>query len=76
MVESSENNRRAGNGGVIFAIIALALILAIGFFFLVESRHDPDPAEVLTETSRSIDDGARIVGDAARNAADSISRPD
>ena len=53
--------------GVVFALVALALILAIGFFYLTNDRRDDRQAEAVT-----VDDAAKLVGDAAKNAADKL----
>lgn len=60
---------RARGTGLIFVLVALALILAIGFFYMTKDR-EPDQARVLTQAAESTDSAARVVGDAAQNAAD------
>ncbi|SCW88034.1 hypothetical protein SAMN02927924_03626 [Sphingobium faniae] len=65
---SSDTGRSHGSG-LVFLLITLALILAIGFFYLSKGRDD-QRADRLTEAANSVDDAATIVGDAARNAAD------
>lgn len=64
-------NRQAGSA-IIFAIIALALLLAVGFFYLTGDRDDDRPADTVTQAAGSLDDAARSVGDAAKNAAHSL----
>jgi hypothetical protein len=49
--------------GVIVGIVLVALILAIGFFYLTNA---------LTKGAASVDETTRMVGDAARNAADAL----
>ncbi|ASY43208.1 MAG: hypothetical protein ACOY4N_10170 [Pseudomonadota bacterium] len=58
--------------GVVFALVALALILAIGFFYLTNDRRDDRQAEAVTSAAQSVDDAAKLVGDAAKNAADKL----
>jgi len=57
--------------GLIFVLIAMALILAIGFFYLTKDRES-DHGRALTEAADSADSAARLVGDAAQNAADQL----
>ncbi|WHO40409.1 hypothetical protein PMI04_007395 [Sphingobium sp. AP49] len=65
-------DRPAGNGGLIFALVAIALILAIGFFYLTNERREDRRADAVTHAADSVDNAARIVGDAAKNAADDL----
>ncbi len=64
---------RSRGSGVIFALVAIALILAIGFFYLTKEREDKE-SRVITEAAESADSAARIVGNAAQDAADSLRR--
>jgi uncharacterized protein HemX len=68
----SDTGRPHGSG-LVFLLVALALILAIGFFYLSKAREDRQ-ADRMTQAANSVDDAARVVGDAARNAADSFRR--
>jgi len=52
--------------------VALALILAIGFFYLTNESREDRRADAITQAADSVDNGARIVGEAARNAADKL----
>jgi hypothetical protein len=63
---------RGGNGGMIFAIVALALVLAIGFFFMTAERRDDARTEAVTGAAQSVDEAARAVGDAAKDAANKL----
>ncbi|MFC3442005.1 hypothetical protein ACFOKF_12580 [Sphingobium rhizovicinum] len=63
---------RSRGSGVVFALVALALILAIGFFYLTNDRREDRQADAVTEAAGSVDDAARVVGDAAKNAADAL----
>lgn len=68
---------RYGNSGVVFAIVALALILAIGFFYLTDdgrNGRDDRKAEEVTRAAASIDNAAQAVGTAAKNAADGFQK--
>jgi len=53
---------------IIFLLVAIALILAIGFFYMTKDRRD-DQADVVIDSANSADSAAHVVGDAARNAA-------
>lgn len=70
----SDTGRPHGSG-LVFLLVALALILAIGFFYLSKERSDRE-ADRMTQAANSVDDAARVVGDAARNAADSFRKDD
>ena len=63
---------RSRGSGVVFALVALALILAIGFFYLTNERRVDRQADKVTKAAGSVDDAARVVGDAAKNAADTL----
>ncbi|WP_088181781.1 hypothetical protein [Sphingobium sp. Z007] len=63
---------RSRGSGVVFALVALALILAIGFFYLTNERREDRQADKVTKAAGSVDDAARMVGDAAKNAADKL----
>ncbi|MGC4250538.1 MAG: hypothetical protein QM605_03445 [Sphingobium sp.] len=71
---SSDAGRPHGSG-LVFLLIALALILAIGFFYMSKEREDRR-ADRVTDAANAVDGAATIVGDAARNAADSFRRND
>lgn len=59
--------------GLIFVLIALALILAIGFFYMTKDR-EPGQGTVITEVTEPADSAVRVVGDAAENAAGQFER--
>ncbi|WP_298401279.1 hypothetical protein [Sphingobium sp.] len=63
---------RSRGSGVVFALVVLALILAIGFFYLTSDRREDRQADAVTEAAGSVDDAARVIGDAAKNAADTL----
>ncbi|KMS58604.1 hypothetical protein V473_11025 [Sphingobium cupriresistens LL01] len=63
---------RSGGSSVVFALVALALILAIGFFYMTNERRGDRQADKVTQAAGSVDDAARVVGDAAKNAADTL----
>lgn len=60
---------------IIFALVAIALLLAIGFFYMTKERND-SRADALTEAAGSVDSAAHVVGDAAKNAADTLRNHD
>lgn len=74
-VEPDSVTNRSRGSLIIFALVALALILAIGFFYMTKDRNDR-PADVLTTTAESADSAAHVVGDAAKDAADVLRNHD
>ncbi|WP_375196909.1 hypothetical protein [Sphingobium sp.] len=60
---------------VIFLLVAIALILAIGFFYMTKDRND-NQADALIDSANSADSAVHVVGDAARNAADTLRKRD
>lgn len=64
--------RQRSRSGIIFVIIALALLLAIGFFFLVERHRDDARGAAATQAAEAIDNAARSVGDAASRTFDRL----
>lgn len=56
------------SSAIIFAIVAIALLLAIGFFYLAGNRHEDRPVDTANNAALSLDDAARTVENAARNA--------
>lgn len=60
---------------IIFVLVAIALILAIGFFYMTKDRNDR-PADALTTTAESADSAAHVVGNAAKSAADRLRNQD
>lgn len=64
---------RSRGTGVIFALVAIALILAIGFFYLTKEREDKQ-TRVITEAAESADSAARVIENAAHDAADDLHR--
>lgn len=71
-VEDVSRVEQSRGSGLIFVLIAIALILAIGFFYLTKDRES-DQSRVLMEAAESADSAARVVGNAAENAADRLS---
>lgn len=63
---------RSRASGVVFALVALALILAIGFFYLTNDRNEDRQADAVTRAAGAVDDAAMVIGDAAKNAADTL----
>jgi uncharacterized protein HemX len=62
---------RLRGSGVIFALVSIALILAIGFFYLTKEREDKQ-SRVVTEAVESADSAARVIENAAQDAADRL----
>ena len=63
---------RPRSGGMVFALVALALILAIGFFYMTSERRADRAADKVTKAAGTVDDAARVVSEAAKNAADRL----
>lgn len=61
---------RLRGSGIIFVLVAIALILAIGFFYM--TRDDGGNVNSTLESSEPADSAARVVGNAALNAADML----
>ncbi|WP_369680234.1 hypothetical protein [Novosphingobium sp. Chol11] len=64
---------KSRGSGVIFALVAIALILAIGFFYLTKEREDKE-SRVITEAAESADSATRVIENAAHDAASSLRR--
>lgn len=64
---------RSRGSGVIFTLVAIALILAIGFFYLTKEREDKE-SRVITDAAESADSAARVIENAAQDAAHSLRR--
>jgi hypothetical protein len=62
---------RSHGSGLVFTLVALALVLAIGFFYVTNESRDDRRADAVTQAADSVDRAASRAGDAARNAADS-----
>jgi len=63
---------RPRRGGMVFALVALALVLAIGFFYMTTERRADRAADKVTRAAGTVDDAARVVSEAAKNAADRL----
>lgn len=61
------STERSRGSGIIFVLVAIALILAISFFYLTKER-DEGPVGQITES----DSAAYVIGDSARDAADTL----
>lgn len=72
-----EDNRRPsvtivehrGGNGVVMGIIAIALVLAIGFFLLVSDKRQDAQTQAAIDAAQSVDRAAQKMGDAAAEAA-------
>lgn len=58
--------------GVVYLIVGLALLLAIGFFFIAEKNKQDARSTAVTKAAEKIDDAAQSVGDAAGRAFDRL----
>lgn len=58
--------------GMVFVIVVLALLLAIGFFFLTNQRREDAQSRAITDAAETVDNAARSVGDAAQRAMDRL----
>lgn len=67
-----EDRCRSHGRRISFALVAIALILAVGFYYLTSEKRRDRPAESVTKAAASVDNAARVVGDAARDAADDM----
>lgn len=63
---------RSRGSGVVFALVAIALVLAIGFFYMTNDHRKDRAADSVTHAADSVDDAAKVVGQAAKNAADTL----
>ncbi|WP_336970309.1 hypothetical protein [Sphingobium aromaticiconvertens] len=71
-VDDRPLNCQRRRGGMVFVIIALALLLAIGFFFLTNQRREDAQSRAITDAAETVDNAARSVGDAAQRAMDKL----
>lgn len=64
--------KRSGSGTVILSIIGLALLLAIGYFLLVNDSREDAKSEAVIGAAQSIDDAATSIGDTAKTAGEKL----
>ena len=73
--ETTVVERRGGGSGILWAIVALALIAVVGFFLLQMSRNEAVETEAVSNAAssvaQSVDGAADAVGDAARSVTPS-----
>ena len=62
------------NSGVVLGLVALALVLAVGFFYLTNDDRRDRRADAVTQAAASADEAGQAMGDAAQNAADDLNR--
>ena len=62
------------NSGVVLGVVALALILAVGFFYLTNDDRRDRRADAVTQAAASADEAVQSMGDATRNAANDLDR--
>lgn len=70
-IEDVSGVEQTRGSGVIFILVAIALILAISFFYLTKDRDD-EQSRVMTETAQTADSAADVVSDAAQQAANRL----
>ncbi|MBB3983477.1 hypothetical protein GGR44_003168 [Sphingobium fontiphilum] len=70
-----ETEQGASEGGIIFALLAIALLLAIAFLFLTDRRRADHVSETAVDAAIAVGNGAQAVGDAARNRAEEWRKP-
>lgn len=73
MVDDRPLNCQRRRFGVVFVIVALALSLAVGFFFVTHQNGQDTQARAITDAATTVDNAAISVGDAAQNAMDKLS---
>lgn len=71
-VDDRPLNCQRRRSGMVFVIVALALLLAIGFFFLTNQHREDAQSRAITDAAESVDNAARSVGDAAQRAIDKL----
>lgn len=71
-VDDRPLNCQRRRGGMTFVIVALALMLAIGFFFMVDQRNDEGQGQAITDAAETVDNAARTIGDAGQRAMDRL----
>lgn len=64
--------RQARRRGLVFTLIAVALLLAISFFYLTNQQRDDRVADDVTQAASSADNAVISISDAAKNAADAM----
>ncbi|WP_062731243.1 hypothetical protein [Sphingobium abikonense] len=60
--------------GVVLGVVALALVLAVGFFYLTNDDRRDRRADAVTQAAASADEAVQAMGDATRNAANDLDR--
>lgn len=63
---------KGGGSGVVFALVTVALILAIIFFYLTRDAREDRRSDAVTKAAGALDEAARRVGDAASETADRL----
>jgi uncharacterized protein HemX len=58
--------------GVVVALILVAVILAVAFFYMTKESRQDEQADKINHAAESVDRAAKAVGDAARNTADKL----
>lgn len=63
---------RLHRSGIVLFLVTLALILAIGFFYMTNENRQDRQADAVTQAADQADDAVELVGGAAKNAADTL----
>ena len=71
-VDDRPLNCHRRRGGMVFVIVAMALLLAIGFFFLTNQRREDAQSRAITDAAETVDNGIRSIGDAAQSAMEKL----
>jgi beta-lactam-binding protein with PASTA domain len=66
-----EQSRMRGSG-VIFAIIAIAVILAVAYFYMASEKREDVSAKAAISAAEKVDNAARNVGDITKKAAEKL----
>ncbi|MCI4589881.1 hypothetical protein MOK15_07225 [Sphingobium sp. BYY-5] len=70
--KGDEQPGRPYGGSIVFILVALALILAIAFFYITNGNRSGRQADQVTEPVDNADNAVSVVADAAKNAADTL----
>jgi len=68
----SGQRRSLFGSGTTFLLVAIALILAIAFFYLTKDKRDDRRADAVTQAAESVDNATASIGSAAQNAASDL----
>ncbi|HEX7782941.1 MAG TPA: hypothetical protein VF509_09055 [Sphingobium sp.] len=66
-----EQSRLRGSG-IIIAILAIAVLLAVAFFYISSERREDARTNAAINAAEAVDNAARNVGDATQKAAEKL----